>query len=273
MDVKLHVFGALHDNILAYPIASIFVIVAVILLFIFVKEQRGSYGEVEGNAEQSKEKKVPLRHSLKEIFREDDKSAMLILFSLLFWFIAYQGVLPFIGLYSEEVLQTSHGTAALASGMVGIAYAIFAIPSGTFAHRHGRKKTIRFCLACLVVVLTILFFHNGLTNGKSQSFRQYSFWALLFCFGIFWVSVVTNSFPMLWQMADYKTMGIYTGLYYFFSQLASIIAPPITGFCMDLFGYTSLFLFAAINMLIAFFLMKGVHKGEPGDDPIAEEVK
>jgi MFS family permease len=74
---------------------------------------------------------------------------------------------------------------------------------------------------------------------------------------------------MLWQMANYKTMGIYTGLYYFFSQLASIISPPITGFCIDVFGHQSLFVFAAFNMGIAFFLMKGVHRGEPEDDPIA----
>ena len=268
MDVKLHLFGGIHDNILAYPVASVFVLIAVVLLFVFVKEKNGSYGKESEKSEEQEEQKIPLRQSLQEILSEDDKSAMRILFSLLFWFIAYQGVLPFIGLYSEEILHTSHGSAALASGMVGIAYAIFAIPSGSFAHKHGRKKTIRFCLACLVIVLTILFFHNGLTQGKSQMFRQYTFWCLLFCFGIFWVSVVTNSFPMLWQMADYKTMGIYTGLYYFFSQLASIIAPPITGFCMDLFGYTSLFLFAAMNMLIAFFLMKGVDKGEADDEPL-----
>ena len=70
---------------------------------------------------------------------------------------------------------------------------------------------------------------------------------------------------MLWQMADYANMGIYTGLYYFFSQLASIIAPPITGGLIDLFGYGSLFLFAAACMLVAFFLMSKVTRGEPED--------
>jgi MFS family permease len=265
MDVKLNISGTLHDNILAYPVASLFVLVATLLLFLFVKEKNGSYTE-----EEKKEEKVPIRQSLKVIFAEEDKSAMRILFSLLFWFIAYQGVLPFIGLYSEEVLKTSHGTAALAAGMVGIAYAIFAIPSGSFAHKHGRKKTIRGSLLALVVILIAIFLHNGLTSGISRSMRQYTFWALLFLFGIFWVAVVTNSFPMLWQMADYKTMGIYTGLYYFFSQLASIIAPPITGFFMDIFGYGSLFLFAAVNMFIAFMLMRKVDRGEPEDDSLPD---
>jgi len=76
---------------------------------------------------------------------------------------------------------------------------------------------------------------------------------------------------MLWQMADYANIGIYTGLYYFFSQLASIIAPPITGALIDLFGYGALFLFAAACMLIAFICMSRVKRGEPKDDaaPVA----
>ncbi len=266
MDVPLTINNKSYENILAFPTASILVVVAAILLFIFVKEKNGNYRE-----ESDDEGKVPILKSIKVIFAEKDKSALFILLSLLFWFIAYQGVLPFVGLYSVEVLHTSQGTASLAAGMVGIAYAIFAIPSGKLAHKIGRKKTIRFALFALVIILLAVFAHNGLTQNSSQAFRQYTFWALLFLFGIFWVTVITNSFPMLWQMADYKTMGIYTGLYYFFSQLASIISPPITGFCIDLFGHQSLFVYAAINMGIAFILMRGVHRGEPEDDPV--EIK
>ena len=263
MDVPITVKGTTYVNILAFPTASILVIAAVILLFIFVKEKDGNYKDEDDD------EKAPILKSLKLIFAEEDKSALFILLSLLFWFIAYQGVLPFVGLYSVEVLKTTQGTASLAAGMVGIAYAILAIPSGKFAHKFGRKKTIRMALIGLIIVLLAVFAHNGLTINFSQSARQYTFWALLFLFGIFWVTVVTNSFPMLWQMADYKTMGIYTGLYYFFSQLASIISPPITGFCIDQFGFQSLFVFAALNMAVAFFLMKNVNRGEPEDDPVA----
>ena len=149
--------------------------------------------------------------------------------------------------------------------MVGIAYAIFAIPSGIVAHRIGRKKTIRVSLSILVVLLALIFFHDPITAGLSAALRQYTFWALLFCFGIFWVSVVTNSFPMLWQMSTYQTVGIYTGLYYFFSQLASIISPPITGAFIDLFGFRAIFLYGSVAMLIAFFLLGKVTRGAPED--------
>ncbi len=247
-------------EILAYPIAGILVIISTILLFIFVKEKRGK--QITSDEE---ENNPPIRQSLKMIFNSGDKSALLILLSLLFWFIGYQGVLPFIGLYSKDVLQTSSGTAAIAAGMVGIAYAIFAIPSGVIAHKHGRKHLIRISLMTLFFILLCVFFHDPVTSmlGFSILAKQISFWILMFFFGMFWVAIITNSFPMLWQMATYSDMGIYTGLYYFFSQLASIIAPPITGGFIDLFGFRTIFLFASICMLIAFFIMGGVKRGEP----------
>lgn len=254
------------NEILAFPVASLFVILAVVLLFIFVKERSSQVPREKA----AKEKKESILQSLRHVVGEKDKSALFILISLLCWFISYQGVLPFVGLYSEEVLGTSSGTASLAAGMVGIAYAIFAIPSGKVAHRFGRKRTIRVSLVCLVAVTLLVFVHSFVTASWNPTVRLVSFWALLFLFGIFWVSVVTNSFPMLWQMSDYTTVGIYTGLYYFFSQAASIIAPPIAGGCIDLFGYPALFVFTAIFFAIAWITMSKVDRGEPED--LAAEV-
>ena len=263
MDVSVNVPGAgMVDKVLAFPVASVFVILAVILLFVFVKERNGRVQDGEGE----KEKKEPLLKSLKGIFSEKEKSALFILLSLLCWFIAYQGILPFIGVYTIEELGTSAGTAALSSGMVGVAYAAFAVPSGKIAHRYGRKKTIRVSLIAIVVILALVFLHGTLTSAMNPTLRLATFWALLFLFGIFWVTVVTNSFPMLWQMASYSTIGIYTGAYYFFSQLASIVAPPLAGGSIDLFGYPALFIFGLVFMLAAFILMRNVHRGEPEDD-------
>ncbi len=263
MNVKITLpgFGSV-DNVLAFPVASIFVIAAVVLLFIFVKEKNS---KVRNEDKQEEEKKEPILKSLKVVLGEKNKSALCILISLLCWFIAYQGVLPFVGKYSVEVLGTSSGTASLAAGMVGIAYAIFAIPSGKFAHKHGRKKTIRGALICLVTVLILVFLHGVLLKSLPPTVKLLTFWALLFCFGIFWVTIVTNSFPMLWQMSTFSTVGIYTGLYYFFSQAASIISPPLSGACIDIFGYPSLFIYAAIFMTIAYFTMSKVDRGEPED--------
>jgi len=261
MDVEAFLLGfGKVSGWLSFPVSSLFVLSSVVLLFVFVKERDSKLKQSEKG--EGKEKNEPILKSLSVVMKEKDKSALYILISLFCWFMGYQGVLPFIGKYSIEILGTSPGTASLAAGMVGIAYAIFAIPSGKVAHKVGRKKTIRFSLIALVVVLTFVFLHGVLLSGKQGIITLASFWALLFLFGIFWVSVVTNSFPMLWQMSTYSTVGVYTGLYYFFNQAASILSPPVFGASIDFFGYPSLFLLAAIFMAVAFVLMGKVERGE-----------
>ena len=161
MDVRVNLPGIGEvDKILAFPAASVFVIVAVVLLFAFVKESKSKVAAEEEKEEKPRE---PLFASLKAIFTEKEKSALFILLSLLCWFIAYQGILPFIGVYTMEELGTSAGTAALSSGMVGVAYAAFAVPSGKIAHRYGRKKTIRAALLAIVVDLL----HSGCFSFSS----------------------------------------------------------------------------------------------------------
>jgi maltose/moltooligosaccharide transporter len=264
MDVKINLPGrGPTDEILPFPVAGILVILATVVLFAFIKEKHRAEGE----------EKVGALNSLKLIFAGRDRSTFLILVALFLWFLGYQGVLPFIGLYSKEVIGVSTGTAGLAAGMVAIAYAIFAILSGVVAHRKGRKAVIRFSLLALSVITLVLAGHGMFSRllGLSQTVMLLSFFVLLFVFGTFWVTVVTNSFPMLWQMATFGNMGIYTGLYYTFSQTAAIIAPPITGFIIDVFGFGGIFLFASVCMLSAFFVMGNVSKGE-ALEPAAESA-
>jgi maltose/moltooligosaccharide transporter len=256
MDVKINLPGrGPTDEILAFPIAGILVIIATIILFIFIKEKHRAVDS---------EEKVKISESIKLIFSSKDKSAFLILISLFLWFLGYQGILPFIGLYSKEIIGVSSGTAGLAAGMVAISYALFAILSGVVAHKIGRKKTIRFSLLMLTIITLLLAAHPGISSllHFTQTPMLLSFFILLFIFGTFWVSVVTNSFPMLWQMASYGNMGIYTGLYYTFSQAAAIAAPPVTGFIIDIFGFHGIFIFASICMFSAFLVMAKVTKGE-----------
>jgi maltose/moltooligosaccharide transporter len=244
------------ENRLPFPIAGLCVIVATALVFLFVRERSAD--------ESAAEAKVPVIDSIKGIAGAKDKSALWILLSLFFWFLGYQGVLPFIGKYVlESGIAPSEGLAALPAGMVGIAYAIFAIPSGYVAHKIGRRKAIRASLAALVAILLLVTAFGPLSAGLSSGLRLVAFLVLMFVFGVFWVAIITNSFPMLWQMASFGTIGIYTGLYYTSSQLAAIAAPPVTGGLIDLIGYPSIFAFAAACMLFAFFLMGKATGGEP----------
>ncbi|MDR3168169.1 MAG: MFS transporter [Treponema sp.] len=251
---------------LPFLIAAGCIVFATLILFIFVKER-----PPEGN--EKSEGGEPVWISLKRIFLDRgnspgkgrDATVPRILFSLFFWFMAYEGAKPFLGLYLIESLGVSEGNAALAQGVAGISSVILAIPTGYWAHRFGRRNFIRFSLICLTVILFLIPLSGFFTIklGLALSYRLLLFFFLMFLYGAVWIGVVVNSFPMLWQMADYGNMGIYTGLYYTFSQSAAILAPPITGAVIDLGGYPGIFVFGGICMLVAWFIMRGVSAGEP----------
>ncbi len=172
LDTTLPLLGATKDR-LPFPLAGIFVVLAVILLFAFIREKKSDPSAAQ-------EQKTPILESFRNVAAQKDKSALYILISLFLWFLGYQGVLPFIGKYSIDILKTSSGTAALAAGMVGVAYAIFALPSGYVAHRIGRKKTIRASLLVIAVLTALLFVHPWITASLPGSLKLGTFWAIMF---------------------------------------------------------------------------------------------
>lgn len=242
---------------LPFLLAALLVLIATALLFALVKERQ--------RAKDDEEARPSLAASMRMILGADDRSAVWVLLAIFFWFLGYQGVLPFVTLYTISEIGTSEGVAGLSVGMVAIAYAAFAIPSGFVAHRFGRRRTIRFSLAAVIATMVLLYVHVPVMRllGASAGLSLATFWVLLFAFGVFWGAIVTNSFPMLWQMATFANMGIYTGLYYLASQGAAILAPPVTGAIIDAAGYRAIFIFCAVCLAGAFALMGRVTGGEP----------
>ncbi|GHU25820.1 MFS transporter [Spirochaetia bacterium] len=245
----------INDNVPFFA-AGICIFIAVAILLIFVRERLPEGEEVEKN--------VPVFQSIKEVFSTGDSSVPRILISLFFWFMAYEGAKPFLGLYLVESMGADESNAALAQGMAGISSVIMAVPAGYLAHKFGRRRFIRvsliFCALILFLIPVV-----GLVAARlslSSALSLILFLLLMFLYGAVWIGIVVNSFPMLWQMASFGTIGVYTGLYYTFSQSAAILAPPVTGAIIDLGGYPGIFIFGGICMLIAWFTMGGVKSGE-----------
>jgi MFS family permease len=264
---------------LPFNIASLCIIAAALVLLVFVREKLP-----EKNA--GSEEKVPVLRSIRRIFSGEtpdgvpvlageagktggkprkDTSVARILLSIFFWFTAYEGAKPFLGLFLVETMGVSGENAALAQGVAGISSVIMAVPCGCLAHRLGRRRFIRVSLVCLAVILALIPACGflGLRAGLGPSAALGIFLTLMFLYGAVWIGVTVNSFPMLWQIADFGNMGIYTGLYYTFSQGAAILAPPVTGLIIDLAGFRGIFIFGSLCMLAAWFTMGGVRAGEP----------
>lgn len=273
VDMVLPLLGATKDR-LAFPAGAVFVLIAVVFLAVFVHEKDSRVAAEEGvpdaTEEIPEEKKEPFFHSITMVFSAKDKSGFLVLVSLFLWFVGYQGVVPFLTEYSIKTYDLTTGQGPLAMGMVGISSALAAIPMGYAASRWGRRRTIRISLVAIAVITTAVFLLDPFRSmtGFSNTTMTFIFWGLMFAYGIFWICVVANSFPMLWQMAHFTNIGVYTGLYYTFSQLAAIVAPAFSGAIIDVAGYRSMFLFCAVFFMLAFFVMGFVTGGEKDDKPV-----
>jgi len=190
--------------------------------------------------------------TIREIITGQEKSALFILLAIFAWFVGYNAIETFWTTYGKEFLGIPESSAAAMLTYVSAAFLVFALPAGFIATRFGRRRTILTGLTMLVVFLLGGYFITNMTYLT----------AMLILAGIAWALININSFPMVSDIAPPGKIGSYTGLYYFFSMFAAIIAPPIAGGLMDLFGHRALFLFSPLFMVLAILCMLQVKRGE-----------
>jgi MFS-type transporter involved in bile tolerance (Atg22 family) len=84
--------------------------------------------------------------------------------------------------------------------------------------------------------------------------------------GLSWALVNINSLPTVLDMGNLEMVGALTGVYYFFSQAASIVSPPLVGCIADLAGgsMSVMFPYAGIFFVLAAVCMLFMH---PEDKP------
>jgi MFS-type transporter involved in bile tolerance (Atg22 family) len=82
--------------------------------------------------------------------------------------------------------------------------------------------------------------------------------------GIGWALININSLPMIVDLTSAARIGTFTGLYYLFSTMSAIIGPNVNGWAIQLTNnnYNIIMVIAPVFMMIAFWLMLGVRRGE-----------
>ncbi|SCY89435.1 MFS transporter [Alkaliphilus peptidifermentans] len=222
---------------------SILMILALIILYIFIKEP-----DIGVPAE---EEKVSIVGSLKDIFFNDDKTTLYILMAIFFWFVGYQGIEATFSNYSVHFLSIGEQMGSIILSTFAGAFLVFAIPSGLVATKIGKRKTILIGITGLTVVFGLL----GLVRVTTtfMTLPYHILMMVLFAIGGFcWASININSYPMVIESTTDDKIGTYTGLYYFFSSLAAIVGPLIIGFFVDLLGYKVMFFTGSASFAIAF---------------------
>jgi len=256
----------LYDANFALPfyVGAILMLIACMLVVIFVKED-AKYrvrNSEEGIKFSNVYKKsyLDIRSNMKDVFASKDRSLLMMLLSILFWFIGYNAIETFFTSYAKYRIGISESTGALILGIFSLTFMLFSIPAGFIGAKIGRKKTMTIGLILLffVILLTLLM---GLGIEDKNLLTMVFF--IIFAIGGFgWAMINVNSLPTIVDMTTEEKVGGYTGLYYFFSMSANIIAPPLAGLFIDKVSYDTLLILSCVFFGLALITLQFVKRGD-----------
>jgi MFS family permease len=186
-------------------------------------------------------------------------SLLLILASVVFWFMGYNAVTSKYSVYASTVLNVDYNTTLLiAQAAAIVAY----LPVGILSSKLGRKKMILGG----VVILGASFFFASFLSADSPNLVKQLLMPLLFALaGIGWATINVNSYPMVVELSRGSNVGKYTGFYYTASMSAQVITPILSGVFLDM-NFRTLFPYATFFVVLAFVTMLFVRHGDAKPD-------
>ena len=246
------------------------VVVAGALVLLLIREPAEYRSKKLHLAEQGEETKMNTKvlANLTEVFTQDDKSAMYILLAILFWFISYNGLEAFVTLYGVKHLGLAEGDSAFQISYIGLTFMLMAIPAGILSRKLKRKVTIMTGIVLMTISIVLMFLIPAdVLTIQFAALMGNGFYVLslvMVLTGIGWAMINVNSLPMVVDMTDDDHVGTYTGLYYFFSQMAATLGPIVFGWSIQLAGnsYQLMMGIAPVFLVLAFVMMTRVKRGE-----------
>ncbi len=181
----------------------------------------------------------------KQILPKDEKRSMiLILCSIFLWFFGYNAVITFFSNYAATVHGITGGGFSKYLLVANAGGVIAFIPAGIIAGKIGRKKTI---LTGITILSTAFICGIFLTKETPLLY------VIFLLAGIGWASINVNSLPMITEFAQTKSIGQFTGYYYFASMSAQTLTPVIIGFLIEnlTIGYRVMFIYAAVFLILS----------------------
>lgn len=231
------------NGIIAFCIASAFMLIALVLLCVKIKENK----LVEENAEA-----LELGEQLSEthedvsktdkLSKADRRNIVILLISIFLWYMAFNAIETFNSLFCKDVLN-NEGAGGTVVIVMTISSIITFLASMNLPVKLGRKKCVSLGLMGLAVGFIIILAHlllNGVFaadyDSSTASISIIPIYIAVIFAGIGWALINANSYPMLVEMSNKNNVGRFTGLYYTFGMVAQSVTPILIGIIMSLKG-------------------------------------
>lgn len=232
------------------------------------------------------EEKVNLISSIRNTFKEGDRTLIIMLFVIFFQTAGYTVVETFISRYATEILEFEEQTAGYIMAVFVAFSVLLALPAGLIGRRIG---ALNACLIGLIGFITALVPIAIISITRVNVLRDiltlntlkppYVDWTTPFyavmvaLLGFSWLVVSINSIVVIWNMAPQRKTATYTSYFYVFLHTASIISPFLAGGLFDFYefiakrtgstdasGLRIMFVYVTICFLIAFTLITVVKR-------------
>lgn len=243
-------------RIAPFAFGAIVMLAAITLVVLFVREP-----VVLGQEKKEEQAEGGLFNRIGEIVRSPDRSGLLILLAILFWFVGFNALETWLSSFGKFSLGIDEGRMAILTSGLALMFVLFALPSGLLATRFGRRRVILIGIAGL----TLLFLYGLVVTNQLMLI------GFLVPAGFFWALINVNSLPMVYDIGGNERIGVYTGLYYLASNIAAVAGPQLVGLLIQVSGdnYRLMFVFSALSMALAGVLMARVRgAGEASTMPV-----
>ncbi len=227
-------------------------LICLVLFVATVKEKKFVKDMEEVSAQYGIDESEQAQDRNKALSKAERRSFLLLLASVVFWYMGYNAVTSKYSVYAGNVLNLDYNSSLL---VANIAALIAFIPVGIISTKLGRKKMV---IAGVVMLggafLTAAFMDNG---------TPLPVMLVIFALaGIGWATINVNSFPMVVELAKGGNVGKYTGFYYTASMAAQTLTPYLSGLFMDNLGMKTLFPYATVFVGLALITMILVRHGD-----------
>jgi Na+/melibiose symporter-like transporter len=270
--------SAFDARYLGFPVIAIVMILIMAVLFFTIKETPTGEGflrigetpieldpidfELKLPGEEAEKKKRDWSYYRNALFGKDRSMFFLMLY-VSFSYTAFASIEAFFTIFANNYLGIGDQEAGQLLLVYTASMILSAYVSGLVGQKIGRRKALRLGTTGLIVLMSVL--------SIVVTLKQPIWIAVLFVpVGFFWMTVIVNVFPVLWNLSPRSDEGAYTGIYYSFNQAAYVFGPVIMGLVFDFIGkgmanekYLLMFPFIVFCEICAFGLLFGVKGGDP----------
>jgi Na+/melibiose symporter-like transporter len=238
------------------PAALMFIIWPILMANVKEKDapgyQKALAEEQQGQKEAQPAEKVKLLPTFWSLFKNRDKSHLLMLVTILLAAAAWSALRALLTRYGMEQLAMSRGSAGGLTLPGGIAFLLLAYPVALLSEKFGRKLFMLIGLGLMAFGLLLGFLIQTATLLR----------VTVILVSVGWSAVSINGLVLVWNMsANFKTTGTFTGLFYFFYYLGQAFGPGVVGSITDLTGWYPFLLVTAGVALLALLALVFVKTG------------